>query len=204
MALRFHGEETDVLPREKLLESMRLALDHREFADQVIPDLTRWEDWEVMPRLVKMFKESPKDDWIRQPVVSYLLVAAEEPGDVGERAKAALAELEGARPGDGRSGPAASRRSASWRGRRRRRPRLPATDGDADGTGSTAADGVDARRRAPVATDPPSPACPRRRGDERASAEAATRPKPTRSPTLARRRSRRDSAGRRRDARPAE
>jgi hypothetical protein len=94
MALRFHGEETEVLPREKLLESMRLALDHKEFADQVIPDLTRWEDWEVMPRLVSMFKESPKDDWIRQPVASFVLVAAEQPGEVGERAKATIAELE--------------------------------------------------------------------------------------------------------------
>jgi hypothetical protein len=94
MALRFHGEETDVLPREKLLESMRLALDHKEFADQVIPDLTRWEDWDVMPRLVKMFKESPKDDWIRQPVASFVLVAAEQPGAVGEQAKATVEELE--------------------------------------------------------------------------------------------------------------
>jgi hypothetical protein len=94
MALRFHGEETDVLPREKLLESMRLALDHKEFADQVIPDLTRWEDWDVMPRLVTMFKESPKDDWIRQPVASFVLVAAEQPGEVGEQAKATVAELE--------------------------------------------------------------------------------------------------------------
>jgi hypothetical protein len=94
MALRFHGEETTVLPREKLLESMRLALDHKEFADQVIPDLTRWEDWDVMPRLVTMFKESPKDDWIRQPVASFVLVAAEQPGAVGEKAKATVAELE--------------------------------------------------------------------------------------------------------------
>ena len=94
MALRFHGEETDILPREKLLDSMRLALDHREFADQVIPDLTRWEDWDVMPRLVTMFKESPEDDWIRQPVASYVLVAVEQPGEVGERARGVLADLE--------------------------------------------------------------------------------------------------------------
>jgi hypothetical protein len=94
MALRFHGEETDVLPREKLLESMRLALDHRDFADQVIPDLTRWEDWEVMPRLVKMFKDSPKDDWIRQPVATYLIVAAEAEGDPGEKGAEALAEID--------------------------------------------------------------------------------------------------------------
>ena len=94
MALRFHGEETDIIPREKLLESMRLALEHKEFADQVIPDLARWEDWEVMPRLVKLFKDAPPDDWIRQPVVSYLLVAEEQPGDVGAQAKAAIKELE--------------------------------------------------------------------------------------------------------------
>ncbi|RIK73372.1 MAG: hypothetical protein DCC67_17970, partial [Planctomycetota bacterium] len=94
MALRFHGEETDVIPRDRLLQSMRLALDHQEFADQVIPDLTRWEDWEVMPRLVAMFKASEKDDWIRQPVASYLLVAAEQQGAPGEQARAALAELE--------------------------------------------------------------------------------------------------------------
>lgn len=94
MALRFHGEQTDVLPREELLKSVRLALDHKDFADQVIPDLTRWDDWEVMPRLVKMFKDAPSDDWIRQPVASYLLVAAEQPGEVGSRAKQALDELE--------------------------------------------------------------------------------------------------------------
>lgn len=94
MALRFHGEETDIIPRERLLDSMRLALDHKEFADQVIPDLTRWGDWDVMPRLVRMFKEAPADDWIRQPVASYVLVAAEQPGEVGELGKAAIAELE--------------------------------------------------------------------------------------------------------------
>ncbi|MCA9237849.1 MAG: hypothetical protein KDA44_20385 [Planctomycetales bacterium] len=93
MALRFHGEETEVLPREALLDSMRLALDHKEFADQVIPDLTRWQDWEVMDRLVAMFRASDSNDWIRQPVASYLLVAAEEPGDVGRRAQAALEEV---------------------------------------------------------------------------------------------------------------
>ncbi|MAT70998.1 MAG: hypothetical protein CMJ58_15910 [Planctomycetaceae bacterium] len=98
MALRFHGEETDVLPREALLTSMRLALDHEEFADQVIPDLTRWQDWEVMDRLMRMFRASASDDWIRQPVASYLIVAAEEPGDVGRRAQAALEEVKALDP----------------------------------------------------------------------------------------------------------
>jgi hypothetical protein len=94
MALRFHGEETDVVPKAKLLEAMRLVLDHHDLADQVITDLTRWEDWEVMPRLVAMFKDSEEGDWIRQPVAAYLLVAEEQEGSVGEQASAAIAELE--------------------------------------------------------------------------------------------------------------
>ena len=94
MALRFHGEETDALPRERLLESVRLLLDNPEIADQVIPDLARWEDWTVLDRLVNLFKNSEKDAWVRQPVISYLLVATEQPAEISTRAKAALTELE--------------------------------------------------------------------------------------------------------------
>jgi len=94
MALRFHGEETDVLPRERLLKAMRLVLDNPDISDQVIPDLARWEDWSVLEPLVTKFKESQQDAWIRQPVIAYLLTAAEQPGDVGERATTALAEIE--------------------------------------------------------------------------------------------------------------
>jgi hypothetical protein len=98
MALRFHASETDVLPRERLIESMRLALAHPDFADQIVPDLAQWEDWEIMPRLVQMFKDSPVDGWIRRPVASYLLVAEEQPGEVGVDAAAALKELEAIDP----------------------------------------------------------------------------------------------------------
>jgi hypothetical protein len=94
MALRFHGEETDVLPRERLLDAMRLVLDNPDIADQVITDLSRWEDWSILDRLVAKFKDSQQDAWIRQPVISYLLTAAEQPGDVGQQATTALTELE--------------------------------------------------------------------------------------------------------------
>jgi hypothetical protein len=95
MALRFHGEEdTSVLPRERLLASMRLLLDNPDFADQVILDLSRWDDWSVLDRLVEMFKTADKNGYVRQPIVTYLTVASEQPGDVGPRAAAALAELE--------------------------------------------------------------------------------------------------------------
>jgi len=94
MALRFHGEEGNVVPKERLLQSMRLLLDNPEFADQVIPDLARWEDWSVLDRLTEMYKNGDEKSYVRQPVVTYLTVASEQPGDVGTRAKAALAELE--------------------------------------------------------------------------------------------------------------
>jgi hypothetical protein len=77
---------------------MRLLLDDPDFADQVIIDLSRWEDWEVMDRLVEMFKTADKAGFIRQPIVTYLTVAGEEPGEVGERAKKSLAELESLDP----------------------------------------------------------------------------------------------------------
>ena len=95
MALRFHGDQnTGVVPRDKLLGAMRLLLKNPDFADQVILDLSRWEDWSVLDQLVEMFKHSDAKGYVRQPVVSYLTVASEQEGDVGTRAKAALAELE--------------------------------------------------------------------------------------------------------------
>jgi hypothetical protein len=93
MALRFHGEETDVVPKERLLKSLRLLLKHPDFADQVIPDLARWEDWEILDELVDMFREADSRSFIRQPVVTYVIAASEQEGEVGERATAALAEL---------------------------------------------------------------------------------------------------------------
>jgi len=73
MALRFHGGETDVIPRERILEGLRHMLDRPQLADLVIPDLARWEDWASMPRLVQLFKEADeKSSWVRVPVINYL------------------------------------------------------------------------------------------------------------------------------------
>jgi hypothetical protein len=73
MALRFHGTEADVVPRERLLTGLHYMLDRPQLADLVIPDLARWEDWSVMPRLVKLFKEADeKTSWVRVPVINYL------------------------------------------------------------------------------------------------------------------------------------
>ncbi len=89
MALRFHGEETDVIPRERITQSMHHMLDRPELADLVIVDLARWEDWSVMGRLVELFKNADdKSSWVRVPVVRYLLACPKD------EAKKHLEELE--------------------------------------------------------------------------------------------------------------
>ncbi|MEW4452850.1 hypothetical protein AB1L30_09255 [Bremerella sp. JC817] len=74
MALRFHGTETDIIPKERLLESLQLMLDRPSLADLVIADFARWEDWSVMDKLVKLFKEANEEtSWVRVPVIRYLM-----------------------------------------------------------------------------------------------------------------------------------
>jgi hypothetical protein len=73
MAIRFHGTQTDVIDRKRLVHSLRYMLERPELADLVIPDLAKWEDWEIMPRLVQLFKDADeKSSWVRVPVINYL------------------------------------------------------------------------------------------------------------------------------------
>jgi hypothetical protein len=93
MALRFLGEESDLVPRERVLASLRLLLDEPKLADLVIADLARWQDWSVIDRLVTIFKEAKPDNiFVREPVVNYLR-ACPLP-----KAAAAIEELEGIDP----------------------------------------------------------------------------------------------------------
>jgi len=88
-AIRFHGQETDVIARKRLLASLRLLLDRPLQADLVIPDLARWKDWSVIERLTTMFKQADDEtSYLRVPVVQYLM-ACPLPA-----AKKKLAELE--------------------------------------------------------------------------------------------------------------
>ncbi len=73
MAIRFHGTSTELIDRSRLVRSLRYMLERPQLADLVIQDLAKWEDWEVMPRLVALFKEADeKSSWVRVPVVNYL------------------------------------------------------------------------------------------------------------------------------------
>ena len=72
-ALRFHGTEVDIIPKDRIVKAVQQLLERPKYADMVIPDLARWEDWSSMERLVTMFKEAdPDDNWLRVPVITYL------------------------------------------------------------------------------------------------------------------------------------
>lgn len=72
-AVRFLGEESDAIGRERLAVGLRYMLDRPLLADLVIPDLARWGDWSVIDRLVKLFKEADKESrWVRVPIIRYL------------------------------------------------------------------------------------------------------------------------------------
>lgn len=73
MAIRFHGSEVDVIPRTRLATALHHMLERPELADLVIPDLARWEDWSVIPKLVDLFATADDNSsWVRVPVVNYL------------------------------------------------------------------------------------------------------------------------------------
>ncbi len=74
MAIRTMGQQQVAnIPLPRLMASLRIMLDRPDLADLVIPDLARWEDWESMPRLVRLFKEADKDSsWVRVPIVNFL------------------------------------------------------------------------------------------------------------------------------------
>jgi hypothetical protein len=92
MALRFHGSETDVIPRERILQGLRHMLSRPQLADLVIPDLARWEDWSVMDQLVQLFKDADeKTSWVRVPVINYLRAC---PKPVAKKHIALLAKID--------------------------------------------------------------------------------------------------------------
>ncbi len=89
MALRFHGIEGDIVPRERVVKAFGCLLDNPQMADLVIADLARWEDWSQLQRLVELFKNAdPKATWVRIPIINFAR-ACPHPA-----AKEALAEFE--------------------------------------------------------------------------------------------------------------
>jgi hypothetical protein len=73
VALRVLGQETTLIPKDRLVAALRNMLDRPQLADLVIPDLARWQDWGAMDKLVDLFKNANEESsWVRVPVVQFL------------------------------------------------------------------------------------------------------------------------------------
>ncbi len=73
MALRFHGTEANVLPKDAILGAMHRLLERPDLADLVIPDLARWNDWSQVDKVCELFEKATADNnWVRVPVINYL------------------------------------------------------------------------------------------------------------------------------------
>ena len=123
MALRFLGEESQSVPRDRVLASLRLLLAEPKLADLVIADLARWQDWSVIDRLVELFEKAEADNiFVREPIVNYLracplpqaaaaIATLEKIDPEAVRRAATLAAFAGAvgaKPGDTSSAPTAT------------------------------------------------------------------------------------------------
>lgn len=98
LALRFLAEETDEVSMDRLKQSMRLVLEKPDFAEQAVRDLSRWQDWTVLDRLVTMFSEADPKTYVKEPIVAYLDQASQQDGEVGQRATEALEKIEKLEP----------------------------------------------------------------------------------------------------------
>ena len=57
LALRFHGDDGTAVQKADILVLVRKLLAKPQYADLVLPDLARWEDWSVMDRVLELYRD---------------------------------------------------------------------------------------------------------------------------------------------------
>lgn len=61
------------IPPERLKQSMRLLVENPKIADLVIPDLARWQDWELTPRLIELFGKPGYDvPFVQRKIIHFM------------------------------------------------------------------------------------------------------------------------------------
>ena len=73
-ALRVHSRELQVLRKERITKAFAPLLDDPDFADMIIPDLARMEDWSHVEVLQKKFRDKWGPRFLRVPIINYLKV----------------------------------------------------------------------------------------------------------------------------------
>lgn len=72
-AIRALGNEMDAMPKHRLSQALALVLEDTESADFVIADLARWEYWEAIPALNKLFERvEGNSTFVRTPIINFM------------------------------------------------------------------------------------------------------------------------------------
>ncbi|MDX1961908.1 MAG: hypothetical protein SFX18_02065 [Pirellulales bacterium] len=75
LALRYHGDDGGQISREKIIPIVRQWLKYPKYADLVIPDLARWQDWDSMDQIMALYKdENGEAPFVREPAVKFMEV----------------------------------------------------------------------------------------------------------------------------------
>jgi hypothetical protein len=74
LGFRFVLAEVGGIPADRAVKTFRLLLDQPKLADLIVPDLTRLQDWDSTPRLVKLFRDATTTEtlYIRVPILLFL------------------------------------------------------------------------------------------------------------------------------------
>lgn len=74
-ALRVHAQEFGVVEHSRISRALALLLEDAEFADQVIPDLARLQDWSHVDRLRQVVSQTgPQQQFMLVPAINYFRV----------------------------------------------------------------------------------------------------------------------------------
>ncbi len=73
-ALRFYREFGDKIPPERLAAALRHVLGRPEFAEAVVTDLARWQDWSAVDEIAALYTQPAySQPATRRAIVGYLL-----------------------------------------------------------------------------------------------------------------------------------
>ena len=72
-AARVLGNDLRAMETQRLARSLAMMIQDSECADLVIPDLARWDYWDAMPELVRLFdRPESARGFVRTPIMNYL------------------------------------------------------------------------------------------------------------------------------------
>ncbi len=73
LALRFHGDDGKSVGKEKISPVLQRFLDYPKYADLVILDLARWQDWSVVDRVMELYRDKENAaPFVRDPAIKYM------------------------------------------------------------------------------------------------------------------------------------